>query len=340
MKHIIFSFTLATLFLFLNIQCTEAQSGKQWITFEGKDGAGKGKHIVLVSGDEEYRSEEALPMLAQILSKHHGFKCTVLFAIDPKTGEIDPENISNIPGLEQLQTADLMVLFTRFRELPDAQMKYIDEYVQSGKPVVALRTATHAFFYKNNKNSPYAKYSYDSKVKDWEDGYGRQALGETWVSHHGHHAKEGTRGLINGVWEDHPVLQSVKDIWGPTDVYTIRDLTPDATVLVFGQSTHGMTPEAPMSYDKSIMPVAWIKSYFTESGKTARIFTTTMGAAVDLQSEDLRRLVVNACYWGLGMEEDIPEKSNVEITGTYNPTMFGFGDQKKGMKPTDFEVKQ
>ena len=118
-----FSFILATLFLFLNIQCTEAQSGKQWLTFDGKDGAGKGKHIVLVSGDEEYRSEEALPMLAQIFSQHHGFKCTVLFAIDPKTGEVDPENISNIPGLEQLQTADLMVLFTRFRELPDVQMK-------------------------------------------------------------------------------------------------------------------------------------------------------------------------------------------------------------------------
>ncbi len=333
------SIILAAIFMFLNIQCTEAQEGEKWLAFEGKSGAGQGKHIVLVSGDEEYRSEEALPMLAQILSNHHGFKCTVLFSLDPQTGEVDPENQTNITGLEHLRTADLMVLFTRFRELPDEEMKYFDEYVQSGKPVVALRTSTHAFHYSRDKNSPYAKYSYNSKVEGWEGGYGRQALGETWVSHHGHHAHEGTRGLINGLVEDHPILQGVKDIWGPTDVYTIRDLREDATVLVYGQSTHGMTPEAPMSYDKSIMPVAWTKSYTAESGKTARIFTTTMGAAVDLKNEDLRRLIVNACYWGMEMEAQIPENSNVEIEGNYSPTMFGFGDQQKGLKPSDFVVK-
>ena len=157
-----FCFAIACFMMLWNVQCTEAQQGKQWVTYEGNEGLGKGKHIVLVSGDEEYRSEEALPMLAQILSKHHGFKCTVLFAIDPQTGEIDPENQTNIPGLEQLQTADLMVLFTRFRELPDEQMKYIDEYTQGGKPVVALRTSTHAFQYKRNMESPYAKYSFNS----------------------------------------------------------------------------------------------------------------------------------------------------------------------------------
>ena len=335
-----FSFLLACFMMVVSAQWAVAQQGKQWISYEGNEGAGKGKHIVLVSGDEEYRSEEALPMLAQILSKHHGFTCTVLFAIDPQTGEIDPENQTNIPGLEQLQTADLMVLFARFRELPDEQMKYIDEYTQAGKPVVALRTSTHAFQYKRNMESPYAKYSFNSKVKDWEEGYGRQVLGETWVAHHGDHGKEGTRGLINGLYEDHPILQGVKDIWGATDVYTIRDLTEDAKVLVYGQSTHGMTPEAPLSYDKSVMPVAWIKDYTTESGKKARVFNTTMGAAVDLQSEDLRRLLVNACYWAIGTEDQIPEKSNVDIVGEFNPTMFGFGDHKKGMRPSDFEVEQ
>jgi len=335
-----FSFLLACFMMVVSAQWAVAQQGKQWISYVGNEGAGKGKHIVLVSGDEEYRSEEALPMLAQILSKHHGFTCTVLFAIDPQTGEIDPENQTNIPGLEQLQTADLMVLFARFRELPDEQMKYIDEYTQAGKPVVALRTSTHAFQYKRNMESPYAKYSFNSKVKDWEEGYGRQVLGETWVAHHGDHGKEGTRGLINGLYEDHPILQGVKDIWGATDVYTIRDLTEDAKVLVYGQSTHGMTPEAPLSYDKSVMPVAWIKDYTTESGKKARVFNTTMGAAVDLQSEDLRRLLVNACYWAIGTEDQIPEKSNVDIVGEFNPTMFGFGDHKKGMRPSDFEVEQ
>src|SRR5436189_1991864 len=107
-----------------------------WVVFEGGDGPGKGKHIVLVSGDEEYRSEETLPQMAKILAKHHGFKCTVLFAIDPKTGCISPNTNNNIPGLEALATADLMVIFTRFRNLPDEQMKHVVDYVESGKPVI------------------------------------------------------------------------------------------------------------------------------------------------------------------------------------------------------------
>src|SRR5947209_11267872 len=95
------------------------------VVFEASPGSGKGRNVVLVSGDDEYRSEEALPQLARILSKRHGFRCTVLFAIDPKTGEINPQVNNNIPGLEALKTADLMVIFTRFRNLPDEQMKYV-----------------------------------------------------------------------------------------------------------------------------------------------------------------------------------------------------------------------
>jgi type 1 glutamine amidotransferase len=317
-----------------------AQQKNQWVVYEGNEGLGKGKHIVFVSGDEEYRSEEALLMLAKILAVHHGFKCTVLFAIDPTTRKIDPDNQTNIPGLDQLQTADLMVLFIRFRELPVEQMKYIDDFTKAGKPVVGLRTSTHAFNYTRNKQSPYAKYSFDSAVKGWEGGYGRQVLGETWIAHHGAHGKEGTRGLINGTMENHAILRGVKDIWVATDVYTIRNLTNDAKVLVYGQSSHGMTPKSPLSYDKSVMPVAWIKYYTSENGNTARIFNTTMGASIDLASEDLRRLVVNACYWAMGMDQQIPEKSKVETVGEYHPTMFGFGGFQKGLTPADFEWKK
>ena len=107
----------------------------------------------MVSGDEEYRSEQALPQLAKILSVRHGFECTVLFAIDAKNGTINPEQRDNIPGLEALDRADLMVIFTRFRDLPDAQMKHIVDYVESGRPIVALRTATHAFDLKTSKTT-------------------------------------------------------------------------------------------------------------------------------------------------------------------------------------------
>src|ERR1035438_7116036 len=73
------------------------------LVFPGGKGPGAGKHIVLIAGDQEYRSEESIPALAKILSTHHGFKCTVLFSTNKQTGAIDPATIDNIPGLEALQ---------------------------------------------------------------------------------------------------------------------------------------------------------------------------------------------------------------------------------------------
>jgi len=310
-----------------------------WVEYEGKAGAGKGKHIVFVSGDEEYRSEESLPLLAKILATHHGFKCTVLFAIDPETGIIDPVNQTNIPGLENLETADMMVLSLRFRELPDEQMKYIIDYTNAGKPVMGLRTATHSFNYSRNLDSPYAKYSF--KDEKFEGGYGRQVLGETWINHHGHHGKESSRGVINEDLKDHPILKGVEDIWGPTDVYTVTELTGDPDVLVYGQVLVGMDPaDEPTTDGKNdpMMPVAWVKTYTGDQGKTSRVLCTTMGASVDLVSEGLRRLLVNGCYWCMGMEDQIPAKSNVDIVGDFNPTYFGFGTHIKGIRPSDHKL--
>ena len=323
-------------------QRKENEMGKNddlWVVYEGKEGPGKGKHVVFVSGDEEYRSEEALPMLAKIMAVHHGFKCTVLFAIDPETGEIDPITLSNIPGLQSLETADMMVIATRFRELPDEDMKYIVDYTNAGKPVMGLRTATHAFNYKKNPDSPYAKY--DFRSKEFEGGYGRQVLGETWVNHHGHHGKESTRGIINEAMKDHPILKGVDDIWGPTDVYTVGELTDNPDVLVYGQVLVGMDPaDEPTTSGKNdpMMPVAWIKTYVGEEGKGSRVFGTTMGASVDLASAGLRRLLVNGCYWCMGMEDQIPDESNVDCVGEYNPTLFGFGTFTKGLKPSDHKL--
>ncbi len=329
------------LFILLGSSLACSSQNKLWVEYNGKQGAGNGKHIVLVSGDEEYRSEEALPMLAQILSQKHGFKCTVLFAIDPKTGAIDALNRSNIPGLEHLEKADLMLISTRFRELPDEQMKYIDRYVQSGKPIIALRTATHAFSYDKNSSSIYAKYSFDSKVKGWEQGFGKKILGETWVDHHGKHGDEGTRAIANGIVQNqkNPLLNGVKDIWGPTDVYTIRELPGNTEVLLYGLSTSGMTATAPVNLDKAVMPIAWIREYTADSGKKGKAFATTMGAAVDLLSEDLRRLLINACYWATGLSEKTPEKADVNFVMPYHPTMFSFESFKQGTYPSKYELK-
>lgn len=309
----------------------------QWIVLEGGAGPGQGKHVVLVSGDEEYRSEETLPALGKILSKHHGFKCTVLFAINTKDGTIDPNVNNNIPGLEALKTADLMVIFTRFRNLPNDQMKHIVDYVDSGKPIIGLRTATHAF---NLANSEFQKYTFNSK--EWDGGFGRQVLGETWINHHGHHGKESTRGLIAKGQESHPILRGIKDgdVWGTTDVYGVRlPLPGDSQPLVMGQVLEGMKfDDKPVEGKKNdpMMPVAWVKSHKTSSGKSARVFTTTMGASQDFATEGTRRMLVNACYWAVGLEDKIAEKSNVELVGAFNPLPFRFNGAAKGVKPADW----
>ena len=315
------------------------QSSRSFITFVPDQKNAETRHIVLISGDEEYRSEEGLPMLAKILSAHHGFKTTVVFAINPESGMIDPNFQNNIPGLESLETADLMIIATRFRGLPDVQMKLIDDYLRSGKPVIGLRTATHAFNFKDSAGK-YSKYRYNSQAPGWEGGFGRKILGETWINHHGHHGKEGTRGLIDGLAERqmHPVITGVRDIWGPTDVYGITEIPQGADVLVWGGSTSGMTPESPIAWEKSIIPVAWTNTYSYDPGSPeGRVFTTTMGAATDLVSADLRRLIVNAAYWAMGMEGQINEGLNVDVIGEYHPTAFGFDGYVKGKKPEEYE---
>jgi hypothetical protein len=316
------------------------------VVYEGKDGPGKGKHIVLLSGDEEYRSEEVVTHLGRILAVHHGFKCTVLYSINPESKEIDPTTKNNIPGIEALDTADMCVMFLRFRELPDEQMKHFVDFVNSGRPILALRTSTHAFAYGKDSKSAYAKFHW--KSESWPGGFGRQVLGETWVAHHGWHAHEATLGVVEPSAKDHPILRGVKQVFGPTDVYT-ADPPSDCTILMRGQVLTGMNPTDPAVVGKQkptdkfeknnpMQPVVWLRNYTGECGKTSKIITTTMGCAKDLQSEGFRRLLVNACYWGLGLEEKISASSSVDIIGVYQPP-FGFGKFVKGMKPGDLQLK-
>jgi hypothetical protein len=88
-----------------------------------------------------------------------------------------------------------------------------------------------------------------------------------------------------------------------------------------------------------MMPIAWTKSYKGKDGQSGRVFTTTMGASQDLESEGLRRLLVNACYWALGMDDKIAEKSKVDIVGTYKATPFRGNGYTKGVKPSDLAWK-
>jgi hypothetical protein len=287
---------------------------------------GMNKHIVFLTGDEEYRSEEGLPMLARLLRERHGFKCTVLYSINKQTGEIDPLTKDNEPGLAALDSADLCVMLLRFRAWPDDQMKHFADYCQAGKPIIALRTSTHAF-----------QFPATSAYKSFND-FGKQVLGEKWVSHWGRHKFEATRGIIEPAAKEHPVLRGVTGIFGDTDVYEAYP-PADAKILMRGQVLKGMNPtDPPAGYRKKratdkqeqgindpMMPVVWTREVRN------RILTTTMGSATDLQNEGLRRLLVNACYWATGLE--VPAQADATIVGEYHPRPYGFGGFEKGVHP-------
>jgi hypothetical protein len=310
---------------------------KSWVQYKGGEGPGEGKHIVFLSGDEEYRSEEGLPMLAKILSSRHGFKCTLLFAVNPQTGEIDPKIPSSLPGAEALEDADAIVMLLRFRAWPEQAMGHFAKAVEAGKPIIALRTSTHAF--KFPESSPYASYN----------DFGEKVLGEEWVSHWGRHKEEATRGVIEPAAKDHPILRGVDDIFGDTDVYEAAP-AQDATILVRGQVLAGMKPNAaPASYRKHragggeqdvndpMMPIAWTRLHKNGSGTINRVFCTTMGSATDLQNEGLRRLVVNAVFWGLQL--DVPAKADVSLVSEYKPSAYGFDGFRRGLRPSDYSIK-
>jgi type 1 glutamine amidotransferase len=300
------------------------------VIYEGDKGPGRGKHIVFLAGDHEYRSEETLPALARILARHYGFKCSVFFTIDPKTGFVEPGS-SSISGLEALRTADLMVVFLRFQDFPDHEMQHIVDYLDRGGPVVGFRTATHAFQIKR-PDAKFLKYTWNWKGPDYQGGFGRQILGETWVSHYGTNHKQSSRLVLQDA--QHLILRGVKDVWVQSGGYT-ADPMPGSHVLALGRILDGMTPDSPPASDKKEVPVAWVRTYLGGSGRSGRVFTTTHGASEDLLNEGFRRMAVNAVLWAAGLEDAIRSDSNIGFVGSFQPSTFSFGGFVKGMKPAD-----
>lgn len=308
----------------------------RWLEYRDFAGPGRGKHIVLIAGEEEYRSEEAFPMLAQLLAKRHGFDTTVLFSQNPTSGVVDPNERRHIVGLELLEDADLVVLATRFREWDPDEMQHLDEYLRAGGSVIGVRTSTHAFEFRQASDHPYKHYSWDSPEP--AGGFGRVVLGTTWVAHHGVHEEQSTRGVIDESGADHPVLRGVGEVWAETDVYEVQPLPADAVVLMRGVVLDGMEPDsAPAegeTYDVD-RPVAWARDVHTKTGERLRIVTTTMGSARDFRDENLRRLFVNACYWATYLDEQVPELANVHPLEFYAPSPSGFGGYLFGLHPIE-----
>ncbi len=315
----------ATLMLVAMAAATvEAQN----VIYEGASGAGAGKHIVFLAGDHEYRSEETLPALARILAKHHGFKCTVLFNVDKQTGEVVPGN-SNMPGMEALDTADLAVVFLRFQDFPVEQMRHLDDYLKRGGAVIGLRTATHAF--KMKPSEPFGKYSFDYKGDDYKLGFGHQVLGQTWVGHYGRNHQQSTRITVVEGKENHPVLRGVKDVWVQAGGYVGKPT--DGEILTMAQPLNGMTPDSPVDETKPPQPSEWTRTYKSKSGKTGRVFTSLYGTPEDLLNDGYRRLLVNGCFWALGLEDAIKPDANIAFIGSFEPNTFGNGSHARGIKP-------
>ncbi|QDT06846.1 Trehalose utilization [Rubripirellula lacrimiformis] len=311
------------------ISCSQADDGP--LVYQGESGPGAGRHIVFLAGDHEYRSEEALPAMARVMAKNLGFKCTVLFNVDPETGFIHPGN-SNMPHTDVIETADLLVFGLRFQNFPAEQMQPIVDYLERGGPVVGTRTSTHAF--KIPANSAFARFDHQYRGEEMKGGFGRQILGETWVSHYGKNHVMSTRLDIVPEQADHPILRGVKNPWVEAGGYWV-DPMPGSLVLANAQPLDGMTPDSPPAKDKSPCPGVWVRTYTGKDDQSGRVFTTTYGASEDLRNDGFRRMLINGSMWAMGMEDAITGDLNVDLVGPYHPSTFRFNGFRRGVRPLD-----
>ena len=273
--------------------------------------------IVFVTGDEEYRSEESMPMLAHLLHYRHGLDVKVVYAITD--GIIDPNRTDNIEGLEILADADMMVMYTRFRNLPDDQLQYILDFAESGKPMAGFRTSTHAFSYGEDHPNHHLDF-------DWP----QEVFGLPWISHYG--GSNSTDVFIHENAKTHPILHGVEPFHTRSWLYHATKLHERADPLLAGRAVEGAEPGG--EYFGEPHAVAWTQNYPGEMG-TSRVFFTTLGHPYDFFDENMRRLSVQGIFWALGLENSIPEHGlNVDFSMEYDPNPAGFGQQfKQGLRP-------
>jgi type 1 glutamine amidotransferase len=235
--------------------------------------------IVFVTGDHEYSSERTMPLLAAALETNFGFHTTVLYATEPG-GKRNESYEKSIPGLEALKTADLAVFYLRWRKLPKEQMDLIQQYLDSGKPLMGFRTTSHGFFYP--PNDPLVAWnSFGEFALGTPPGWG--ASGHT---HFGHLSSTDVSYAPGAA--DNPILQGVKTNFHVRSwLYRVLPKYPpkDAVWLLMGTAVDPDKTAEPN-------PVAW--TWKTKQG--ARSFYTSMGHPEDFQSESFQRLIVNAIF--------------------------------------------
>ncbi|MDA7597492.1 ThuA domain-containing protein [bacterium] len=329
MKKLLTLFTL----LACSIASADHHAGKV-LKLAGKEGPGKGKKIVLVAGDEEYRSEESMPMLGKILSQKHGFDCVVVFSWDKSGKYIDPNNQEGLIGLSELDDADLMVIGTRFRKPSEKEAAHLTAFMNAGKPVIGIRTATHAF----NGGQKFG----DSETAIGFGQWGRKVLGEQWVSHHGRHKVQGARSVVEADNTTNNILRGVGEIFAPSDVYGVKHLTEEDTILLRATVTETLEPDSADIEGEKNNPAqafAWLHEYTAPNGTAKGMsFCTTGGASVDLIDPDLRRLLVNAAYSLTGLE--VQEEADVDYVDPFYPSFYGFIKDAAWWKDLDLQTEE
>ena len=325
---------LATVAVAATLSAQDSTDSPSWLSYPGSEGGvGAGKRVVFIAAEQEYRAEQSMPMMAKLLATRHGFDTTVLFGqrdgmVDPteEAPPKDPDQFQTIPGMHLLRDADLAVLFTRFMKLPDEELAHLNTYLDSGKPIIGVRTANHGF--RGN-------WTYERDGKKVR--FGDDVLGGSFRGHYGGWHRESTRGIVVEANKEHPILIGVDDVWGPTDVYRMfpadKALPASCTSLLLGQPLKTLEKDAEPNPKKPPLPVAWTNSWTGNLGKTARVFHVTMGSARDYQSAGMRRLTLNAALWCLEMEGQITASLNVDIVGSYEPLKSGFNYRELGVKP-------
>jgi putative membrane-bound dehydrogenase-like protein len=205
-------------------------------------------NVCLVSGSLEYRSDESLSALQKYLEEHYPIKCSRAFR---RTDD-------DLPGLENLDTCDVMLLFTRRLTIRGEQLERIKKYCRSGKPMIAVRTASHAF-------------------QNWL-ALDREVLGGNYQNHYGQGPPTQVR-MMPGV-ENHPILAGVKPFTSPGSLYRNSGLAADVHVLLEGTSA-GHTE-----------PLAWTRLH-----NGGRVFYTSLGHPDDFKNENFIRILINALFW-------------------------------------------
>ena len=258
---------------------------------------GRAPHVVFVTGDDEYRSEISMPMIAAILEKRHGMRTSVAYA------KPTPQTKDHIEGLEALATADLMVMFLRYRALPDAALNQILTYVKSGKPLVGFRTSTHAFNYP--AGSPHT---------DLNDGFGLDVWGQKWITHHGHTST--TTVALRPEAASHPILRGVTPFPAKSWLYHVLPLNGPATLLLDGTAVNSEKAQKAEQFPP-VQPVAWTREH-----AGGRVFFTTLGHPGDFEQPSMRRLVVNGILWALGREVPAQGADATPVTPYVAPESF------------------